>query len=246
MGGNRQRCHPGRIWRAVADADRGQRQPAGALRHPQAPGLGTQKKTLRASEQGRADVAAERAAFGEQVKSLAPETLIFLDETGVSTKLTRLYGRAPRGQRAEGRAPGHWRRVTVLGALALSGLVAVMTVADATDGPVFQAFLQHVLIPALRQHQPGATIVMDHLAAHRIPQARALLESAGFTLLPVPRYSPDLSPIELCWSKFKTPLRTAKPRSIAAIDEQIGPALDTITAEDAKGWFRHCGYTTSN
>jgi transposase len=134
----------------------------------------------------------------------------------------------------------------VLGALALGGLVAVMTVAAATDWPVFQAFLQQVLIPALCRHKPGATIVMDHLAAHRIPQARALLESAGFTLLPLPRYSPDLSPIEPCWSKLKTLLRTVEPRSIAAIEEQIAPALDTITPADAKGWFRHCGYSVSN
>src|ERR1700751_4519491 len=107
-----------------------------------------------------------------------------------------------------------------------------MTVPAATDWPVFQAFLQHVLIPCLRQHKPGATVVMDHLAAHRIPQARALLEDAGFTLLPLPRYSPDRSPIEPCWSKLKTLLRAAEPRSIAVIDEQIGPALETITLQD--------------
>jgi hypothetical protein len=121
-----------------------------------------------------------------------------------------------------------------------------MTVPAATDWPVFQAFLQQVVIPALQQHKPGATLVMDHLAAHRLRQARPLLESAGFALLPLPRYSPDLSPIEHGWSKFKTPLRTAEPRSIAAIEEQIGPALDTITPEDAQGWFRHCGYAVSN
>ena len=246
IGGGRQRCDFGRILRAAGGADRGQRQPAGALHHSQAPGLAAQKKTLRASEQERADVVAERAAFAEQVKSIAPENLVFLDETGVSTKLTRLYARAPRGQRACGSAPGHWRRLTVLGALGLGGFVAVMTVAVATDWPVFQAFLQQVLIPALRRHKPGATIVMDHLAAHRIPQARVLLEGAGFTLLPLPRYSPDLSPIEPCWSKLKTLLRAAEPRSIAAIDEQIGPALDTITLQDARGWFRHCGYPLSN
>jgi hypothetical protein len=143
-------------------------------------------------------------------------------------------------------APGHWRRLTVLGALALGGLGAVMTVAVATDWPVFQAVLQQVLIPALRRHKPAATIVIDHRAAHRIPQARVLLEGAGFTLLPLPRYSPDLAPIEPCWSKLKTLRRAAEPRSIAAIDEQIGPALDTITLQDAKGWFRHCGYPLSN
>lgn len=134
----------------------------------------------------------------------------------------------------------------MLGALTLGGLVAAMTVPAATDWPVFQAFLQQVVIPSLRQSKPGATLVMDNLAAHRIPRARALLESAGFALLPLPRYSPDLSPIELCWSKLKTPLRTAEPRSLAAIEEHLGPVLDTITAQDAKGWFRHCGYPASH
>src|SRR6202008_1670735 len=172
--------------------------------------------------------------------------LVFLDETGISTKLTRLYARAPREQRAYGTAPGHWHRLTMLGALALSGLARAMTVPAATDCPVFQAFLQHVLIPCLRQHKPGATVVMGHLAAHRLRQARPLLEAAGFTLLPLPRYSPDLSPIEPCWSKLKTPLRTAEPRSIAAIEAQIGPALDIITPADARGWFRHCGYAVSS
>jgi transposase len=212
------------------------------VRHSQASGLGAQKKTLRASEQGRADVVAERAAFAAAVKTIAPENLVFLDETGISTKLTRLYARAPRGQRAYGAAPGHWHRLTVLGALTLSGVVAVMTVPAATDWPVFQAFLQHVVIPSLQQSKPGATLVMDHLGAHRLPRARTLLENAGFALLPLPRYSPEFNPIELCWSKLKTPLRTAEPRSIAAIEEQIVPALDTITPHDAKGWFRHCGY----
>ena len=87
---------------------------------------------------------------------------------------------------------------------------------------------------------------MDHLAAHRLPQARALLEGAGVTLLPLPRYAPDLSPIEAGWSTLKAALRAAEPRSIAAIEEQIGPALDTITPTDAKGWFRHYGYAMSN
>lgn len=119
-----------------------------------------------------------------------------------------------------------------------------MTVPAATDWPVFQAFLQQVVIPSLRQSKPGATLVMDHLAAHRIPRARARLKAAGFALLPLPRYSPEFHPIELCWSKLKTPLRTAEPRSLAAIAEQIVPALDTITAQDAKGWFRHCGYAS--
>ena len=245
-GGGRQRCHPGRIWRAAGGADRGPRQPAGALGHPQAPGPASKKKTLRASEQARPDIAVERVVFAEAIKTVAPEDLVFLDETGVSTNLTRLYARAPRGQRAYGTAPGRWKRVTVLGALALSGVVCAMTVPAATDWPVFQAFLQQVVIPTLRRQRPGATLVMDHLAAHRLRQARPLLEEAGFLLLPLPRYSCELSPIEYCWSKLKTPLRTTEPRSIVAIEEQIGPALDTITPEDAKGWFRNCGYDAPN
>jgi hypothetical protein len=87
-----------------------------------------------------------------------------------------------------------------------------MTGPAATDWPVFQAFLQQGVIPSLQQSKPGATLVMDHLAAPRLPRARALLESAGFALLPLPRYSPDLSPIELCWSKLKMPLRRARSR----------------------------------
>ena len=134
----------------------------------------------------------------------------------------------------------------MLGALALSGVICAMTIPAATDWPVFQAFLQQVVIPTLRQHKPGATLVMDHLAAHRLRQARPLLENAGFALLPLPRYSSEMSPIEHCWSKIKMSLRSTEPRSIAAIEEQIGPALDTITPKDAKGWFCNCGYGVSN
>ena len=131
--------------------------------------------------------------------------------------------RAPRGQRAYGTAPGHWHRLTVLGALALSGLVCAMTVPAATDWPMFQAFLQHVLIPCLRQHKPGAIVVMDHLAVLASPQARALLGKQPASRCCPCRATPPTSSIELCWSKLKTPLRTAEPRSIAAIEEQIDP-----------------------
>ncbi len=127
--------------------------------------------------------------------------------------------------------------------MASTGVIAAMTIAAATDWPIFKAFLEQVLIPALK---PGTTVVMDHLSAHRLPDAAELLEAAGCTLLPLPRYSPDLSPIELCWSKLKSPLRKAEPRSIPQIEDQIAPALDTITADNATAWFQHCGYACSN
>jgi hypothetical protein len=119
-----------------------------------------------------------------------------------------------------------------------------MTVPAATEWPVFQAFLQQVVIPGLRDAKPGATIVLDHLAAHRIPRAGAVGKGRFLTAAPA-ALLPRSVPIALCWSKLKTPLRTAEPRSRAASEEQIVLALDTITPRDAKGWFRHCGYSVS-
>jgi hypothetical protein len=130
--------------------------------------------------------------------------------------------------------------------LTLNGLVVAMTVAAATNWAVFQAFLEQVLIPHLLIHKPGATVVMDNLAAHKIPKARAILAAAGFTLLPLPRYSPDLTPIEPCWAKFKTRMRAIQPRSIHAAERQVLPAIDTVTPADSRACFRHCGYRILN
>jgi DDE superfamily endonuclease len=119
---------------------------------------------------------------------LDPKQLVFIDESGVNTKLTRLYGRAPRNHRAFGSVPfGHYERLTVLGALAQDGLVVVMTIAAATTKTIFLAFLSQVLIPALRQSKPGATVIMDNLSAHKSDAVAKLLEDAGVKLLYLPR-----------------------------------------------------------
>jgi transposase len=167
---------------------------------------------------------------------------VFLDECGVDTRLTRTYARAPRGRRATGKVPwGRWRRLTVLGALALDGVIGAMSVAAATSTRVFLAFVEQVLVPALRS-RPDAVVVMDNLAAHKAERVRAALEAAGIAYRFLPSYSPDLNPIEPCWSKLKGRLRTEPARSLDALDAALGPALATITAEDARGWFRHAGY----
>ena len=157
--------------------------------------------------------------------------------------MTRLYARAPRNERARGSAPcGHWRRLTVLGALSGEGMVAAMSIAAATTTRVFLAFLRAVLVPELRRRHPNATVLMDNLPAHRSKAVETVLSEAGFKLLYLPRYSPDLSPIEPGWSKTKSALRATEARTTEALEAALAPALDSITPADARGWFNHCGY----
>src|SRR3712207_5153329 len=157
--------------------------------------------------------------------------------------MVRLHGRGPRGTRAYGSAPfGHWTRVTVLGALGAEGVVGAMSVEAATGAAVFHAYLDRVLLPALRRAKPDAVLVMDNLPAHKAPKVRALLDRSGFAYRYLPAYSPDLNPIEPAWAKLKAELRRLAARTTAALHHALGPALDTITAQDAAGFFRHAGY----
>jgi transposase len=191
-------------------------------------------------------VVEERAAYREDTGAVDPAGLIFLDESGISTDMTRRHARSPRGERACGAAPGGWRRLTLLGALGVDGLVAAMTIEAATSAAVFLAFLEQVVLPRLARLRPGATLVMDKLRAHKVEAVRERVETAGFRLRYLPRYSPDLSPIEPCWSKIKTSLRAKEARSVADLDRDLPGTLATITASDARGWFRHCGYDAPN
>jgi transposase len=174
-----------------------------------------------------------------------PRQLVFLDESGLDTRMTRSHARAPRGRRAIGRVPGgHWRRLTILGAIAVEGMVAAMTVAAATSTAVFVAFIEGVLAPALRA-RPGTVLVMDNLAPHKAAAARQALDRAGLARRYLPPYSPDLNPIEQAWSKMKEHLRQAGARSIEALDNAVPDALAAITAADARAWFQHCGYRSA-
>jgi transposase len=168
---------------------------------------------------------------------------VFLDEAGVTTAMVRTHGRAPRGQRAYGTAPaGTWRRLTVLGALSADGVVAAMSIERATDTAVFLAFHDHVLIPELRAAKPDAVVVLDNLSPHRAPAVRQRLEAAGLELIYLPRYAPELNPIEAMWSKVKEVLRAAAARTVAALEAALAAALARVTADNARGWFQHCGY----
>jgi transposase len=160
--------------------------------------------------------------------------------------MTRSYARAAPGQRAVGKVPGgHWERLTVIGALGLEGVVASMSIAAATTTAVFLAFIEQALVPVLRA-RPDAIVVMDNLGAHKAERVRNALEAAQIAYRYLPSYSPDLNPIEPCWSKLKGWLRVRAVRTLEGLEAELGPALATITAKDAEGWFRLCGYEPPN
>jgi transposase len=169
---------------------------------------------------------------------------VFLDESGVDTAMTPTHARAPRGQRAVGHAPGGWKRLTILGAIAADGLVAAMTVAAATTTQVFLAFVEQVLLPALRG-RPGCVVVMDNLAPHKAACVRAAFEAAGIGYRYLPPYSPDLNPIEPGWAVMKAELRRTEARDLDQLDAALPRALGQITPSRAQGWFRHAGYRSN-
>jgi transposase len=165
---------------------------------------------------------------------------VFVDESGVTTEMTRRYGWAPRAERVSEAVPaGHWRTLTVLAALTLDGVLASMTIESATDGDVFLAFLEQVLAPRL---QAGHVVILDNLGAHKVEGARWLVESRGAQLLYLPPYSPDFNPIEQAWSKLKQLLRGVKARIVDELEPAIAQAIAAITPQNACGFFRHCGY----
>src|SRR5450631_2727044 len=203
-----------------------------------ADGSAAEKKSLHASERDTEANQQRRQAFQQTLGGIAPERLIFLDESGVTTQMTRTYARACGGQRvAEGAPQGHWKILTILGALSLRGLLATMTIEEATDGDIFLAYVEQVLCPVLR---PGDVVVMDNLSSHKVDGVRKLIEAAGAEVLYLPPYSPDLNPIEKAWAKLKQLLRSARARTKEALDQAIEDALKLISADNAQAWFKHC------
>jgi transposase len=195
---------------------------------------------LQAAERNARRVQQARITYGEQLAAVDVQRLKFVDESGVNLALTRLYGRAPTGERAVGSAPRNYgANVTLLGALGVTGLAALMTVEGATDGAVFRAFVEQVLCPTLAA---GDIVVMDNLSVHKVAGIREAIEGCGAQLLYLPPYSPDLSPIEQCWSKLKTILRGVGARTREALETAITEAMERITGSDAIAWFAHCGY----
>jgi transposase len=163
--------------------------------------------------------------------------LIFLDESGVTTSMTRLYGRRVDGRRIHEATPGgHWKILTILAAMRLGGINAAMTIEEATDADIFLAYVEQVLCPTLGI---GDVVVMDNLSSHKVQGVREWIQARGAEVLYLPPYSPDLNPIEKAWAKIKQYLRSTQARSKEDLDQGITEALALITADNAQAWFRH-------
>ena len=218
-----------------------QRQPVVDEPGPAEAGADAKKKSLTAIEQSEPRIQALRRRFIELAKSLDPRQLVFIDEAASHIAMTREYARAPRGERAHGAVPRNTGTVTtMIGALDMNGVRAMMTIEGATDAEVFETFLERVL---LRKLKPGDIVVLDNVGAHKSADVRRLIRAAGACVLYPPPYSPDLNPIELAWSKLKALLREFGARTRDALDDAIHRAMDLIDAADAAAWFTHCGYS---
>ena len=165
---------------------------------------------------------------------------MFIDETGASTKMARLHGRAPRGQRLRAAIPhGHWKTTTFVGALRLTGMTAPMVLDGPMTGEWFPAYTQQVLVPTL---YPGDVVILDNLPAHKSSAVREAIEAAGAKLLFLPPYSPDFNPIENAFAKLKALLRKAAARTVEHLWQTIGECLDAFSPTECANYFTNCGY----
>jgi transposase len=173
-------------------------------------------------------------------QSLDARSLVFVDEMGTNISLSPLYGWAKKGQRAHCSVPrNRGKNTTLLSSMSMEGMGPSLAVEGATNGDVFETYVERVLAPTLRK---GQVVVMDNLTAHKGERVRELIEGQGCELLYLPSYSPDFNPIEEAFSKIKGILRKAEARSREALLESIGTAISALSAEDTCGFFEHCGY----
>jgi transposase len=203
---------------------------------------GSLKKTLAAAERDRPDVAARRAGWHEQLAAAPVAALVFVDESGANTKMTRLRGRALGGQRLLARIPhGHYQTSTLISGLRLGGPCAPWLFGGAMNGEMFLAWVRQGLAPTLR---PGDVVILDNLATHKIRGVRDALEAVGARLLYLPPYSPDFNPIEPMWSKIKQILRSHAPRTEDELLRAAQTAFNSISTADCKGFFFSAQYAT--
>ncbi len=184
--------------------------------------------------------AAWRSLVAEKIDT---QRLVFVDEMGSNTSLAPLYAWSRRGKRALlAKVPRNWgANVTLLASMSAEGMGPSLAVEGSTTREVFEVYLEYFLAPALR---PGQVVVMDNLSSHKGGRVRELVEARGCEILYLPPYSPDLNPIEEAFAKLKTLLRRAGARTREALIEAMGRALEAVTAGDARGFFKHCGYRT--
>jgi transposase len=199
--------------------------------------LATQKKSPLASERDEE----ARGLWRWLASRFDARRLVFIDESGFHTSMTRLYARAPKGERAYSKVPrNRGKNTTLIASITFEGVMGeAMTIEGATDSEAFEAYIEHFLAPTLTKEQ---VVVLDGLGAHRTERVRELVEATGADLLFLPSYSPDLNPIEEAFSKIKNIVRKAQARTREALVEAIALAISAITLEDVAGWFAHCGY----
>jgi transposase len=185
-------------------------------------------------------VNAAREAWFDAQPELDPERLVFIDETAASTKMARLYGRSPRGERCQAAVPhGHWKTMTFTAGLRINGLTAPMVLDGPMDGEAFRAYIEQVLAPTLH---PGDIVIMDNLPAHKVHGVRGAIEAVGASLLYLPPYSPDFNPIEMAFSKLKALLRAAAARNIPDLFQAIAQALKRFTPRECQNYLAAAGY----
>jgi transposase len=195
---------------------------------------------VHAAEQERPDVAAARIAWKADQSSLDPTKLVFIDETGTSTNMVRLRGRARRGRRVVGRVPwGHWKTMTFVAGLRHDGVAAPFVIDCAMNRVIFVEYVRQCLVPTLKS---GDIVVMDNLSAHKNDDIRKLIEAAGAELRYLPPYSPDLNPIEQAFSKLKAHLRKAQERSLDGLWLRIGKLLPLFQPRECANFFANAGY----
>jgi len=201
------------------------------------------KKTLLASEQSRPDVARQRDEWirlRQPRMRLEPHRLVFIDETGTTTKMTRLRGRAPRGERLRLHAPfGHWHTQTFVAALRCDGLTAPWVLDGPMNRRAFETYVETQLAPTLCR---GDVVLMDNLSSHKGPRVSQVIRDCGAWPLFLPPYSPDLNPIEMAFAKLKQLLRKLNARTIEALWKAIGDICALFTSQECWNFFRHDGY----
>jgi transposase len=171
---------------------------------------------------------------------LLSQELVFVDETGSHIAMTPLYAYAPRGQRAVGKVPRNYgATMTLIASLSMQGMGEAFLLDGAADAAAFEVYIEQLLAPSLHA---GQVVILDNLSIHQGPRVRQAIEARGCRLVFLPAYSPDFSPIEEAFSKLKTCLRRVGARTREALQEAMAAALNLITAQDALGWFTHCGY----
>jgi transposase len=200
------------------------------------------KKSLRAAEQKRKDVARARRKWIREQGLLDPAKLVFIDETSVNTNMVRLYGRCPCGARLVDHVPfGQWETMTFVSALRHDAMVAPMLIEGPMNGELFLAYVKQCLAPTLK---PNDIVVVDNLASHKVAGVVEAIEAAGATLRYLPQYSPDLNPIEMPFSKFKAYLRKLAQRTVPGIRHSIRSFLSSLKGQECANYLRHAGYAS--